>query len=451
MSVNRQNRRGEIHAHNVDSPQKYRVLPPASPSAPIRVVDPKGRLHLRLSQFANSLANEITTPAFSTIKDHVRAIAPLLSAHPEIASLPPEDVRALIIEHLIDRLGCECRSRDFGIVVSCSPAGRSHVQKFLSGVRQYFDFEIGQGNYPYPNPLLQVSLSANHDGKNANGHRYDPSHYFFVKSQEWIPQAITDPSLPSKILAAGEAWGWKLREQTIVRLLFSSGARISELCALNLRDWATYRYGQKFSSPDKGSNGKRVKILLVSPQCVRLLQCYFDEERVAHDPNGWTLADYRARAEAIDLDSVPIFLNSRSNQLDEDSWRDMYWRPAMKSGGLHVTPHQLRHWAVTARMAWAHEHADNQGDIERFRAGLVNYMGWRSGEQMLDAYDHFLARELTEAQLAQFNEDLDLMLSNAESGVSQPLAPWQPVRPDDEEADPAIARIWAKGGSSHAV
>jgi integrase len=179
---------------------------------------------------------------------------------------------------------------------------------------------------------------------------------------------------------------------------------------------------------------------------VRLLQQYFDEERVAHDPNGCTLAEYRAHSAAIDFSAMPLFLNSRGNKLDEDSWRDMYWRPAMKSGGLHVTPHQLRHWAVTARMGWAHEHADNQGDIERFRAGLANYMGWRSGEQMLDAYDHFLARELTEAQLLQFNEDLDLMLSNAESGVSQPLAPWQPVTPDDEKADPAIARIWAKGG-----
>jgi len=123
----------------------------------------------------------------------------------------------------------------------------------------------------------------------------------------------------------------------------------------------------------------------------------------------------------------------------------------MQLAGLQVTPHQLRHWAVTARMRWAYEHAENQGDIERFRAGLANYMGWRSGEQMLDVYDHFLAQEFTEAQLLQFNEDLDLMLSNAESGVSQPLAPWQPVTPDDEKADPAIARIWAKGGSSHAV
>jgi hypothetical protein len=90
------------------------------------------------------------------------------------------------------------------------------------------------------------------------------SNYFRYAGREWLPQSIDDPTFPSTVYAAGREYGWGLREFCIVRTLFESGARISEVIGLTAADWAVSRFLNQFSARNKGSLGVRTKRLVIS-------------------------------------------------------------------------------------------------------------------------------------------------------------------------------------------
>jgi integrase len=100
--------------------------------------------------------------------------------------------------------------------------------------------------------------------------------YFRCVEREWQPRTIDDRDLPDMAYAAGKSYGWSLRELCIARMLFESGARISEICSLTAADWARSRFGASFDAQNKGSYGGRTKVLLVSQPTVKLLHKYFD-------------------------------------------------------------------------------------------------------------------------------------------------------------------------------
>jgi hypothetical protein len=52
-------------------------------------------------------------------------------------------------------------------------------------------------------------------------------------------KSIDDPDFPNRVYAAGQEFGWSLRELCAVRTLFESGARISEIFDLTAADWST--------------------------------------------------------------------------------------------------------------------------------------------------------------------------------------------------------------------
>jgi integrase len=52
-----------------------------------------------------------------------------------------------------------------------------------------------------------------------------------------MPEIIGDWDLPYRIYQAGEACGWKLRDQVISRFMFETGVRISEILELTVGDY----------------------------------------------------------------------------------------------------------------------------------------------------------------------------------------------------------------------
>lgn len=133
------------------------------------------------------------------------------------------------------------------------------------------------------------------------------------------------------------------------------------------------------------------QVCAFSPDTAKLLRRYVDLERAAIDPGGRRLDDYlqlAGRGE-VALETVPLFLSQRGTAWSVSSFRAHFWKPACAAAGLDVDIHQARHWYVTQAITEVHERGRRgQLTVERGLAELVAYMKWRSGEAVLQAYNH---------------------------------------------------------------
>ena len=212
--------------------------------------------------------------------------------------------------------------------------------------------------------------------------------YFVLHGEEWRPQIIDDPSLPAKILEGGRRVGWGLCQICVTRILFETGARVSEVTGLTLGDYESRTLPQEASAFSKGSQGRRVKFLRFSNDTTKLLLQYIDTERRQIDPRRATLDDYRQAATRGDIDllTVPLFLTRRGTPLTPKTFRDRHWHAACAAVGIDADIHQARHWYVT--QAVRQIHAGRPEDIEQQRQFLIKYMAWRS-ERTIAAYEHY--------------------------------------------------------------
>jgi len=181
-----------------------------------------------------------------------------------------------------------------------------------------------------------------------------------------------------------------VREQVVTRVLFDSGARVSEVVGLTLGDWEARGRSVNATAFSKGSHGRRVKELRFAADTAKLLARYFDGERRMLDHSHRVTADYLRLRDAgrVDLYDVPRFLSAQGTSLTAKNYRDNYWRPACQAAGIDADVHQARHWFVTMYMREVYETASKEGEVARAKGDLIAYMGWRSGEQTLAAYEH---------------------------------------------------------------
>lgn len=334
---------------------------------------------------------------------------------------PSIQVRQLVRQYLAVAASCKVsvRQDQLGLKVAyVNQTSGTHIntRAFLCGLRRFYDFMIDRSDYTDANPLALAGYSAavrelhrsryvsvrEMEGRNpmpaASG--VDPpndirlsSNFFRCAGREWLPQSVDDPLFPSAIYAAGREYGWGLREFCIVRTLFESGARISEVIGLTAADWAVSCFLNHFSACNKGSCGVRTKRLVISHGLASLYRRYFDEAksgRLAHDPHHLSMRDLqRIRFENPDrLSMVPIFVTQRGTPMNSNLLRDHYWRPALQAAGIHAHPHQARHWFVTNALRSIEATASSEQDRRRKKEELIRYMKWRSGEKMLHAYEH---------------------------------------------------------------
>jgi hypothetical protein len=168
------------------------------------------------------------------------------------------------------------------------------------------------------------------------------SNFFRCAGREWLPQSVDDPLFPSAVYVAGREYGWSLREFCIVRTLFESGARISEVIGLTAADWAVSRFLNQFSARNKGSLGIRTKRLVISHGLANLYRRYFDDAergRLACDPHHHSVHDLQKvlKEDPNRLSSIPLFLTERGTPMSILPRRDHEWGPLLVPASCRVS------------------------------------------------------------------------------------------------------------------
>jgi len=162
-----------------------------------------------------------------------------------------------------------------------------------------------------------------------------------------------------------------------------------------LGDWVALGTHTKARAFNKGSFGRRTKVLSFHEETVVLLKRYFDQERIRFDPHGHDLATYLdlAAQKRLDLSTIPLFLTIQGTQLTPKAYREHYWNPACQLAGIEADVHQARHWLVTGVVRDIYETATSEVEIKRRLRSLVEYMKWRSPET-ISVYEHYFEQSL---------------------------------------------------------
>jgi len=263
----------------------------------------------------------------------------------------------------------------------------------------------------------------------------DGVHHVFIETGK---NGSVQHQLITPLTAGGRAVGWGLREECVARILFESGARVSEVVGLTLGDWHARGLRQEASAFSKGSHGRRVKFLRFSANTAKLLRRYFDGERRRHDAEHRTLKDYLTTSESgvLDLAQVPVFLSSQRTPVRANHFRDNFWTPACRAAGINADVHQARHWYVTMAIRQIHETAQTEAEVKRRSRELIAYMKWRQGWQTMQSYDHYFDAgrhaEVQDELHRRFERSLQADLSALKRGehrTTQPEGARDPLQP----------------------
>ena len=381
----------------------------------VLVFDRMKRLHFPLTVFA---AEAVKRSSDSTARVYLNAVIPFFEWLEKDESQggtgrswddPPEAIRQGVGDYLVERLKCKVREHYAGFqLVSLTDGTQTTVRVFLSALKLFYRVMRAQDLYRHANALVDgpSAVLAEVQDRIAGGdslprmpevsgvvhprkQRLSDS-YFKLVGETWIPQVIDDPEFPARVLSGGQSVGWHLQEQCIARILFESGCRVSEAVGLSLRDWAARGLLQEAQAFNKGSHGRRVKFIRFSAATAKLLRRWFDTERRQLDRNHHMLDDYLQSAENdTNLYHVPLFLCRRGTQLSPKAFREGCWNPACQAAGIEADVHQARHWYVTQAIRSIYETARLESEINRRLRELIEYMGWKSGWETLQAYQHY--------------------------------------------------------------
>lgn len=329
-------------------------------------------------------------------------------------------VRHAVDMYLKEELHCNVIIKDTYSTVQKTGKSPSSFHQFISSIKAFYTTMIRKKAYPYnTNPLIDLQAKVKEEWEQTGeregkprlpaiagteeplkgSHRRWTDSYFKIINEEWVPVVIADRDLPYQVYQIGKRMGWNLRETVIVRLLFETGARISEIVGLTIGDYRERQDKLEAKVIDKGSRKVRRKWIRFSDDTLILLKRYVNTERKKIDPLGLTFDQIP--------DTAPLFLTQRNTPLTRNAWY-VHWNKAMKQAGLSLNPHKARHWFVTNRMRIIKETAQNEGELAKKMAELVVYMAWRSGEEMLNVYEHFFTVEEAVKSMDVFHENMKI-------------------------------------------
>jgi len=460
--------------------ERLRLISTPSLGYRYQVVRADGLPEARLTLFADHLQQSMSASSVPQYMRQLLAFANWVAADAVAAHRGwslysrAEDVRELVREYLTAEARCRLTIRpdSAGLRVTyvrASDGTKVNVRTLLAALKRLYDFLRTQGRYPDRNPLVHEGAAnagdrlwegysrAIHAARGRNPmpaesgvdercHIRLSENYFRCVGDDWVPKTIDDRDFPCLVYIAGEKFGWGLRETCIVRCLFESGARISEVMGLNVLDWASGDFGNHLSASNKGSYGIRVKTLVVSGITVKLLRRYFDDDiagRLKADPLSLRISDAARinRADPKELDGLPLFLNQRGRRMSATLFRDFYWKPALEAAGIDADPHQARHWFVTNALRNIDKTSTIPDERTRRRQELIQYMAWRSGERTLSAYDHVQRAVDFETRLAGIHREMrrrEMEISRGSAPDAQTNLVSQ-VRREEAQLSPELA------------
>lgn len=177
-------------------------------------------------------------------------------------------------------------------------------------------FKHLQQEFGYADPTLEISPS---------------------KSARRLPKALTINQILSMIDAAfRESDPITLRDQAMLELLYSSGARVSELIGINLNDLSTVKTDEgEITTLKLRGKGSKERIVPLGSFATKSI----DDYRVRIRPE---LLAKNAKGNSA------LFLNSRGGRISRQSAWQMVLDAAAAAGiREHVSPHVFRHSYAT--------------------------------------------------------------------------------------------------------
>jgi integrase len=428
----------------------------------VQIIDPDGRVALELSQFFRDLSRFI---AIGTARRYVSALLPFLSWCREKAKASkseyprPPHLRLKLERYLREVCGCRLRPRkgtqrqdSFCVVL---PTNRTtvDVRGLLTTLRHLYEWHGDYSSSGFESPLtIRVQdreAVADHYAAQGGllvrplGHppeiagigptRERPlsDNFYRLQEGEWIPQCIDDPYLPSLILRGSIAAGMPQRETCVTRLIFETGGRISEVTNLTILDWWATKFLNGAAATDKGRAGVRCKFLVWSQNTTKCIREYFDSVRREYSPHNYTIASVQKALllNPSSFEDEPLFITVRGNPLDPGYYRRKYWKSAINEAGIDARPHQGRHWFTTNTLEEIDQNSESEIEAERNRKAFVKYMAWRSGDRMLDVYDHRPTSPKLLKRLSSIHERINARTEHAG------LEPFRPHIPAKDSAD----------------
>lgn len=326
----------------------------------------------------------------------------------------PEAIRVAVEDFLMNEMDCKVREKGTFRFVNRTSKSPNTVNRFLSALKSFYKSLIRLKQYNYSNPLLdsyaildeyknltegvrkdKPRLPAEAGTEDAIPHRRLTDSYFKLINEEWQPEIIDDPYLPSKIYQAGKKVIWSLRELVIARMLFETGARASEVIKLTIGDYRSRKEFQEVSAFNKGSHGRRVKFLRFSKDTVKLLMRYINIDRIKYDKFQRTFEELPNEA--------PIFLTELGTPFSYEAWY-YHWSRAIGKCEIKLNPHKTRHWFVTTRLREIYNTSKTEAEIKQRTNELTKYIKWKNTDT-IKVYEHYFDEE-------KHREAHDQMLDN---------------------------------------
>ena len=157
------------------------------------------------------------------------------------------------------------------------------------------------------------------------------------KSARRLPKALTIAQIVSMIDAAlRDGQPMTVRDQAMLELLYSSGARVSELIGINLSDFSTIETDDGIITTLKlRGKGSKERIVPLGSFAAKAIQNYMVRVR----------PDLAAKSSKT---TPALFLNSRGSRISRQSAWQMVLDAAAAAGVTeHVSPHDFRHSYAT--------------------------------------------------------------------------------------------------------
>lgn len=254
-----------------------------------------------------------------------------------VAELPPAWRGSL--DAFVDYLQLE-RDRSHGTVTAyrrdirdlarwCADLGIEHPGEVeLTVLRRYLGYLGGSG---YARSTMARKASAVRTFfaflKRRGYVERDPAHLLVTPKQgRSLPRVLRPDQVVALLLAPPDDTPAGLRDRALLELLYSSGARVSEACSLDLahvelREAQVRLFGK----------GRKERIVPLGEPAVAALDRYVTQ----------------ARPELADGAEPALFLNTQGNRLGPRDARTAVTRAARAAGLGKVTPHTLRHSYAT--------------------------------------------------------------------------------------------------------
>jgi site-specific recombinase XerD len=340
----------------------------------------------------------------------------------------PERVRWYLIEFLRNDVGCSVRpdaEEGDGYLVETtgrSPLSKSSLGVLLAALTSLYQVLSAAGYYRYPNPLRSEHLQAlkrehlrgvknagapEHAGIRgetwAETRRYPTNFIRQHRGKVWEPQLAMEPDAVQEQMRKAVDWmiahAPTLRDQVVLRLLRTTGARLTEILSLTAGGYRGAGHSCQALITNKGSQGREEKRIYFTGSIEEALIKYIRTERSKYDPQGYT------RLEQLDA-ADSIFLTAAGTPYTRSAFY-YHWYSLLKSvqSRFHLafSPHDLRHLHVTSNIAKIEQKAQGDRQLEaQLREGFWRLMGWSSAETM-EIYIHVLKKRqaLLEIVLAE--------------------------------------------------